>query len=65
MRIHRVLAEACEVMLRQVFEEGRVLDRVAAAAFKANPKWGKRDRAFIAESVWEVVRWRRALAFVV
>ncbi|MGB6223119.1 RsmB/NOP family class I SAM-dependent RNA methyltransferase [Haloferula sp.] len=65
MRIHRILAEACVVLLQQVFEEGRVLDRVMAEAFKANPKWGKRDRGFVAESVWEVVRWRRALEFVV
>ncbi|MEP4079526.1 MAG: RsmB/NOP family class I SAM-dependent RNA methyltransferase [Haloferula sp.] len=35
-----------------------------AQAFKANPKWGKRDRGFVAESVWEVVRWYRALGFV-
>lgn len=64
MRIHRLLAEACVVLLGQVFDEGRVLDRVMAAAFKANPKWGKRDRGFVAESCWEVVRWRRALGFV-
>jgi len=52
------------VLLEQVFNEGRVLDRVMAEAFKANPKWGKRDRGFVAETVWEVVRWRRALEFV-
>ncbi|MFC7339483.1 RsmB/NOP family class I SAM-dependent RNA methyltransferase [Haloferula chungangensis] len=58
------MAEACVVLLEQVFDEGRVLDRAIAEAFKANPKWGKRDRGFVAESVWEVVRWRRALGFV-
>ena len=41
-----------------------MLDRVVAEAFKANPKWGKRDRGFVAESVWEVVRWRRVLAYL-
>lgn len=35
-----------------------------ATAFRANRRWGKRDRHFIADSVWEVVRWRRALAHV-
>lgn len=64
MRLHRPLAEACGEILRRVFEEGRVLDRVLAAAFAAHPKWGKRDRGFVAESVYEVARWRRALALV-
>lgn len=64
MKIHRLLAEGCVTFLRDVFENGRVLDHVVAAGFKANPRWGKRDRNFVASSVWEIVRWRRALAFV-
>ncbi|WP_052572672.1 RsmB/NOP family class I SAM-dependent RNA methyltransferase [Haloferula sp. BvORR071] len=52
-------------ILRGVFEGGRVLDRELEQTFRANPKWGKRDRGFIAETVFEVTRWRRALAFVV
>ena len=64
MKVHRMLAEACAGLLTNVFEEGRVLERVMAAAFSAHPKWGKRDRAFVAESAYEVARWRRALAFV-
>lgn len=51
--------------MQAVFAEGKVLDRALDAAFSANPRWGKRDRAFVAETVFEVVRWRRALAFVV
>ena len=64
MKVHRILAEACAGLLTAVFEDGRVLDRVLAAEFTAHPKWGKRDRAFVAETAYEVVRWRRALAFV-
>lgn len=62
MKIHRVLAEACVSILREVFRNHRVLDRELAAAFEANRKWGKRDRSFIAETVFEVTRWRRLLA---
>jgi 16S rRNA (cytosine967-C5)-methyltransferase len=51
-------------ILREVFEGGRVLDRILEQTFRNNPKWGKRDRGFIAETVFEVTRWRRALAFV-
>jgi 16S rRNA (cytosine967-C5)-methyltransferase len=65
VRIHRTLAEGCAGILGEVFEGGRVLDRVLEHAFRANPKWGKRDRGFIAETVFEVTRWRRALGFVV
>ncbi len=64
MKVHRLLAEGCAGILKEVFEDGRVLDRALDEAFRANPKWGKRDRGFIAETVFEVTRWRRALAFV-
>jgi len=64
MRIHRILAEASAGLLREVFDDGMVLDRVVAQAFRSHPKWGKRDRHFVADSVWDVVRWRRSLAFV-
>lgn len=64
MKIHRVLAEAAYSQIDAVFSAGKVLDRQLASAFAANPKWGKRDRAWIAETVFEVVRWRRALSFV-
>jgi 16S rRNA (cytosine967-C5)-methyltransferase len=64
MKVHRVLAEAAYALLEGVFTHGRVLDHELGEAFSENPKWGKRDRSFLAETVFEVVRWRRALAFV-
>jgi 16S rRNA (cytosine967-C5)-methyltransferase len=64
MKMHRILAEAAAAIAKSVFREHRVLDHELAAAFEENPKWGKRDRGFIAETVFEVARWRRALAFL-
>jgi len=64
MKMHRILAEAASGIVKSVFKEHRVLDHALAAAFEENPKWGKRDRGFIAETVFEVVRWRRALGFL-
>ena len=61
-KLHRILAEAAVGVLRQVFEEGMVADRAVGRVLGANPKWGKRDRALVAETVYEVVRWRRRLA---
>ena len=64
MRMHRLLAEAAAGIVKSVFKEHSVLDHALAAAFEANPRWGKRDRGFIAETAFEVVRWRRALGFL-
>lgn len=62
--MHRILAEAAASIAKSVFREHRVLDHVLAEAFEQNPRWGKRDRNFIASTVFEVVRWRRALGFL-
>ncbi len=62
--MHRILAEAAATIAKTVFKEHKVLDHELARAFDENPRWGKRDRSFIAETVFEVVRWKRALAFV-
>lgn len=64
MKLHRVLAEGCVAVLDAMLEQGQVLDRVLETTFHANPRWGKRDRSFIAETVFEVTRWKRALEFV-
>ena len=64
MKMHRILAEAASGVTKSVFKEHKVLDHALAAAFEENPKWGKRDRGFIAETVFEVVRWRRVLGFL-
>ncbi|MCF7675344.1 MAG: RsmB/NOP family class I SAM-dependent RNA methyltransferase [Akkermansiaceae bacterium] len=65
MKMHRLLAEAAATISKSVFREHRVLDHALAEAFEANPRWGKRDRGFIAETVFEVARWRRVLGFLV
>ena len=59
-----MLAESAAGVLAQVFENGRVLDRELDGLFRSNPKWGKRDRNFVAETAFEVTRWRRALGFL-
>ncbi|HEX2747483.1 MAG TPA: RsmB/NOP family class I SAM-dependent RNA methyltransferase [Verrucomicrobiales bacterium] len=63
-KIHRILAEACVQTLESILRDGMVADRAVARALGTHPKWGARDRAFVAETVYEVVRWRRRLAHV-
>ena len=63
MKLHRNLAEAIVATLTEIFENNQVAERAVAASFEAHPKWGKRDRSFVAETVYEIVRWRRLLEF--
>ena len=44
--------------------DGRYADRVVADLLKRDKRWGSRDRAFIAETVYEIVRWRRLLEHI-
>jgi 16S rRNA (cytosine967-C5)-methyltransferase len=65
VKLHRHLCSSTLEIAKSVLVNHRVLDHELAAAFEANPKWGKRDRNFVAESLFETTRWRRALAFIV
>lgn len=60
-RLYPNLVQAVVTALQTIFSEGRYADKVIQQLLKSNPKWGSRDRAFIAESVYEVVRWYRLL----
>lgn len=63
-KLHRPLVEAVVGALMQIFNENRQADKVIEYVLKSNKKWGARDRAFIAENTYEVVRWWRLLKFV-
>ncbi|HRI79018.1 MAG TPA: RsmB/NOP family class I SAM-dependent RNA methyltransferase [Cyclobacteriaceae bacterium] len=59
MKIFRNLSEAVVDSLQLIFEEGRYADKVIEKVLKQNPKWGARDRRFIAETTYDIVRWHR------
>lgn len=61
-RIHRHLAETCIQTLEEILRGGAAADRAVGRALGAHPKWGARDRAFFADTIYEVVRWQRRLA---
>ena len=64
VKMHRRLAEASVETLREVFERGAVAERALERLFRSRPRWGKRDRNFVAGTVFEVVRHRRRLEFL-
>ncbi len=59
MKIHRTLVEAVAFGLEETFKEGWYADKVIERLLKTDPRWGSRDRAFIAENTYEMVRWWR------
>lgn len=63
-RIHKLLTEAVISGLDEIFFNNRKADQVVGELLKSNKKWGKRDRSFIAETIYEVVRWWRKMAFI-
>jgi 16S rRNA (cytosine967-C5)-methyltransferase len=60
-KIHRPLIEAVVNILKSVFEDGGYADRVVETTFKSNPRWGARDRRFIAETAYTIIRRYRLL----
>lgn len=61
MRLHPNLIKAVIQALQIVFAEGKNSDSVVKNLLKSNPKWGSKDRKFLAETVYETVRWWRKL----
>lgn len=59
MKIHRSTSEAVIQSLRLIFEDDRYADKVIEKVLKQNPRWGARDRRFIAETTYDIVRWYR------
>src|SRR5687768_13088140 len=63
-KVHPPIFDGIVFALAQIFEDGFHADKVIERAFKANRKWGGRDRKVFAEAVYEVVRWKRTLSAV-
>lgn len=59
VKLHRNLCVATVEGLNQIFSEKKYADKVIEKILKSNPKWGGRDRRFIAETTYDIVRWYR------
>ncbi len=62
MRLHRNLCFAVIDGLIQIFNEGAYADKVVQQLLKRDKRWGSRDRGFVAETTYEIVRWKRLYA---
>lgn len=59
MKLYRNLCEAVIAGLQEIFDEKKYADKVIEKILKSNPRWGARDRRFIAETIYDIVRWYR------
>ena len=58
LKIHQPIIDAIIVCLKAVFEEGKVADKEVGFLLKQYKNFGSRDRSMIAESVYDIVRWK-------
>ena len=62
MRLHRNLVFSVLDALHLIFNEGQYADKVIERTLKKDKRWGARDRAFIASTTYEIVRYKRLYA---
>ena len=64
MKLHNNTIRGVHQALEAIFVEGQYADKVIERTLKSNPKWGAKDRSFIAETTYEMVRWWRLVNFL-
>ena len=62
MKLHKILVFAIIDGLNLIFNENEYADKVVQKLLKRDKRWGARDRAFIAETTYDIVRWKRLYA---
>ncbi len=58
IKIHQPIIDAVIVCLKAVFESEKVADKEVSTMLKQNKSFGSRDRSMIAESVYDIIRWK-------
>ncbi|NVK48151.1 MAG: methyltransferase domain-containing protein [Cyclobacteriaceae bacterium] len=64
MKLHNNTIRGVHSALDAIFQQGQYADKVIERTLKSNPKWGARDRSFIAETTYEMVRWWRLINYL-
>jgi len=59
MKLFPNLVHAVVSVLQDIFEKNTQADKAIQNLLKSNPKWGSRDRRFLADTSYSVVRWYR------
>lgn len=56
MKLYKNLVNSIAETLTDIFVKNKYADKALEKLFKQNPKWGSRDRRFVAEAVYDIVR---------
>jgi 16S rRNA (cytosine967-C5)-methyltransferase len=59
LKLHRSTTAAVIDSLRSIFGDNNYADKVIERTLKKDHRWGARDRRFIAETTYDIVRWFR------
>lgn len=59
MRFHHNLVLATVDALHNIFNDGKYADQAIQKILKRDTRWGSRDRGFIAETTYDIVRYKR------
>lgn len=63
MRLHRNLCEAIVAGLEQILIQGAHAGYAIDALLSSNKKWGARDRSFIADHIYTLIRYQRLYGY--
>jgi 16S rRNA (cytosine967-C5)-methyltransferase len=56
MKLYKNLVNSLAFTLQEIFVNKKYADKALERLFKQNPQWGSRDRRFVAEGVYDIVR---------
>ncbi len=56
MKLYKNLVNSVAETLQEIFVKNRYADKAIEKVFKSHPQWGSRDRRFVAEAVYDIVR---------
>ena len=62
MRLYRNLTFAVIESIKDIFNERVYADKAVEKALQRDKRWGARDRKFVAETIYDIVRWNRLYA---
>jgi len=64
MKWYPNIAAAIIKALEDIFNHQKQGDKVINALLKSQPKWGSRDRKFVAKVLYDVIRWKRLYEYL-
>lgn len=65
MKLHRVLCVAVVQALKEILLDKKQADLTVSHLLQSNPRWGARDRNFLAGNIYHIVRYKRLYEFCI